>query len=199
MLLLASLGLHVLVLAYTVNQPHPASPGQGDSGSVIALTIRSAGQHAAQPRPPATPAPSRQQRREIAALPAQPPAATAQSGRPATSAPAPASRGTHTVPAAEPGGHALQLTIQQALQPYFDYPLLARRRGWEGTVVVSLHIDADGHISQLRVAGTSRHPVLDRAALASLAQVRHVPAAVAYLGGRHSDILLPIEYRLTDG
>ena len=76
--------------------------------------------------------------------------------------------------------------------------MLARRRGWQGTVKVGLRITAEGHISQLHIVEASRHPILDRAALDSLGCIETVPEAVAWLGGRHSDIVLPVEYRLTD-
>ncbi len=84
------------------------------------------------------------------------------------------------------------------MRPYFDYPLLARRRGWQGTVRIGLRIMADGHISRLYIVEASRYPLLDRAAMHSLGNIKSVPEAVAWLGGRHSDIVLPVEYRLTD-
>lgn len=96
-------------------------------------------------------------------------------------------------------GVPLQVQLLDALQPYFHYPLLARRRGWEGTVQVGLHIHADGRISNLRIVATSQYSVLDRAALASLERIEQVPGAVAWLNGQDSDIVIPVEYHLTDG
>ena len=84
------------------------------------------------------------------------------------------------------------------MQPYFSYPMLARRRGWQGTVRIGMRISADGHISRLHIVETSPHPLLDRAALATLGKVKSIPQARAWLAGRYSDIVLPVEYRLTD-
>ncbi len=94
--------------------------------------------------------------------------------------------------------NALHTQVRRAMQPYFNYPLLARRRGWQGTVRVGLRIMADGHISRLHIVDASHYPLLDRAALDSLGSIKSIPDAVAWLGGRHSDIVLPVEYRLTD-
>ena len=108
------------------------------------------------------------------------------------------SAGTRTALQQAELSNALHTQVRRALQPYFNYPLLARRRGWQGTVRVGLRIMADGHISRLHIVDASRYPVLDRAALESLGSIKSVPAAVAWLDGRHSDIVLPVEYRLTD-
>jgi len=96
-------------------------------------------------------------------------------------------------------GSPLQVQLLDALQPYFHYPVLARRRGWEGTVQVGLRVHANGRISDVRIIETSHHAVLDRAALDCLASIGQLPGAVAWLDGRDSDIVLPVEYRLTDG
>jgi protein TonB len=95
-------------------------------------------------------------------------------------------------------GTHLQAQVRHAMQPYFNYPLLARRRGWQGTVRLGLRILPDGHISRLHIVETSRHPVLDQAALTSLGNVKALPQAVTWLGGRSSDIIVPVEYRLKD-
>lgn len=93
--------------------------------------------------------------------------------------------------------NSLRAAVYSALQARFTYPRRARMRGWEGTVVVSLRIMADGHLSDIQVADSSGVPVLDRAALRSLARIR-VPQVVAWLDGREIDLLIPVEYRLTD-
>ena len=92
----------------------------------------------------------------------------------------------------------LQAAVHHALQPHFKYPILARRRGWEGTVRVSVRVESDGELSRLHLVGSSRYGVLDKAAMKSLQQVTRIPAAAAWLGGQHYDMVLPVEYRLLD-
>jgi len=102
--------------------------------------------------------------------------------------------------AGRPTGAALETLlhdrIHRAMQPYFNYPLLARRRGWQGTVEVSLRVEANGHLSQVRLVHPSPHAVLNRAAMDNLEKVGAIPEAVRWLAGNHLDIVLPVEYRL---
>ncbi|HKJ10411.1 MAG TPA: energy transducer TonB [Gammaproteobacteria bacterium] len=84
----------------------------------------------------------------------------------------------------------------EGLQRYFHYPPLARARGWQGKVVLSLRINGNGKISRLKVARSSGYPVLDRAALRSLKQVRRLPQAAAWLHGRDVEMELPVRYQL---
>lgn len=88
--------------------------------------------------------------------------------------------------------------LQHALVAHFDYPLAARRRGWEGVVRVGLRVEANGQLSTLRVIGSSGHALLDRAALVSLHRVGRLPGVVGWMQGRRLDMVLPIRYQLID-
>ncbi|HIC04937.1 MAG TPA: energy transducer TonB [Nitrospirales bacterium] len=44
------------------------------------------------------------------------------------------------------------------------YPRLARKRGWEGTVLLEVEVLSTGNVSAIRVTHSSGHKVLDRAA-----------------------------------
>jgi protein TonB len=92
----------------------------------------------------------------------------------------------------------LQGQIRKALLPHFSYPLLARRRGWEGTVRIGLRVEANGSLTRLHLVEASRHDTLNRAAVKSLAQLARIPDASSWLDGQHLDLVLPIEYRLID-
>ena len=92
----------------------------------------------------------------------------------------------------------LQGQIRKALLPHFSYPLLARRRGWEGTVRVGLRVEANGSLTRLHLVGSSHHDSLNRAAIKSLTQVARIPDAGSWLDGRHFDLVLSIEYHLID-
>ncbi|MBT8122273.1 MAG: TonB family protein [Gammaproteobacteria bacterium] len=91
----------------------------------------------------------------------------------------------------------LRNALVSALQARFRYPRRAQKRGWEGTVVISLRILPEGQLADVHVANSSGVPVLDRAALRSLSEVS-VSRHVAWLDGREIDMLIPVEYRLTD-
>ena len=49
-----------------------------------------------------------------------------------------------------------------------EYPRLARRRGYEGTVILEVFVDRKGEVSSLRVLKSSGHDILDAAALRSV-------------------------------
>ena len=59
------------------------------------------------------------------------------------------------------------------------YPSTSRRRGEEGTVVLAIHIDARGRVTAARVARSSGHARLDRAALEAVRHWRYQPATRA--------------------
>ena len=77
------------------------------------------------------------------------------------------------------------------------YPAIARRKGWQGTVKMQLHIEADGAITRLQVDETSGYRILDRAAMECL-QLASLPGAARWLHGQAIDIVVPVEYRLVD-
>jgi protein TonB len=56
------------------------------------------------------------------------------------------------------------------------YPLAARRRGIEGTVVVRAQIQEDGHCLQANLSKSSGHEMLDKAAVTAVRSWRFVPA-----------------------
>jgi TonB family protein len=93
----------------------------------------------------------------------------------------------------------LESKLRDALAPYFTYPLMARRNGWQGQVQVGVRVEADGRLSHVHIAHSSGHRLLDNAALTTLTRITTLPEAAGWLDGRHFDMVLPIEYRLIDG
>jgi protein TonB len=103
-------------------------------------------------------------------------------------------------PVVTPGARkAVQASLEDELARHFHYPFLARRRGWEGKVVLRLRIDRRGHIDSTEVAESSGHGILDRAALEAVAKVALIPGAAERLGGLGLYLELPVIYRLSEG
>ena len=201
----ASLAAHLAVILYFPDLPPPRAQRPGDAGLRVTLTRASAGTlsqatAAIAERPVAGSLPARRDTTPAAVEPAHHRRKTAAATVHAAST-------AHTAIQLEPAttpetrntaGSPLLAHLHDAMQSCFHYPLLARRRGWEGTVRVGLRISATGQISQLRIIESSHHAVLDQAAIDCLSRVRQMPGAMAWLGGHDSDIVLPVEYRLTD-
>ncbi len=59
-----------------------------------------------------------------------------------------------------------------------QYPALARRRGYEGTVLVEALVSRDGSVRDLRLTRSSGYSVLDRAAMASVKEWFFEPATI---------------------
>jgi protein TonB len=62
------------------------------------------------------------------------------------------------------------------LNPPFEYPRLAVRRRWEGTVILNVLVDENGAVDELNVARSSGRTLLDRNALAQVKNWRFEPA-----------------------
>lgn len=82
--------------------------------------------------------------------------------------------------------------ISQIVQKNISYPLIARRMGWEGRVVLSIRICEDGSVSEIKVLESSGYEVLDKNAVETVKKVAHLfprpPTDVI--------VRLPVSYRL---
>ena len=83
--------------------------------------------------------------------------------------------------------------------PHFSYPMLARRRGWEGIVRVGVRVEANGNLTRLHLVEPCPYDVLNSAAINSLSRLARLPRAGDWLQGNHVDLVLPVEYRLLEG
>lgn len=88
--------------------------------------------------------------------------------------------------------------IHHRLSQYLQYPDRARRRGWEGSVIVGFNIDQQGFLQNVHLARTSGYTLLDSAALTAIKKVNYIP--VIHWGSRFQPVALrlPIVYRLTN-
>lgn len=78
-----------------------------------------------------------------------------------------------------------------------EYPVLARRRGWEGTVMLQVNVTAGGNAREVRVHTSSSYDLLDDAALDAVENWLFSPGTE---GGRPCamTVLVPIHFVLQD-
>ncbi len=88
--------------------------------------------------------------------------------------------------------------LQTRLAYYLTYPPQARERGWQGTVLLGLHVESNGRLGNIRLERSSGYAVLDRSALNSLNRLGYLSEAGAWLNGRSVDMQLPVIYRLVE-
>ena len=81
--------------------------------------------------------------------------------------------------------------------PVPGYPALARNRGWEGDVLIGVHVNADGSVNNLEILKTSHYGPLDHAAWVTVKnEWRFEPAE--YEGEKvPAFVEVPISFRLT--
>ncbi len=62
--------------------------------------------------------------------------------------------------------------------PLPEYPKIARRRGYQGSVVLEVLVGQNGKVVDLRVAKTSGYPILDKAAITTVKDWSFEPGMV---------------------
>lgn len=92
---------------------------------------------------------------------------------------------------------SVQGDAQALSNPKPEYPPVAIRRGYEGTVVLEVEVLPDGAVGDVRVKSSSGHAILDRAAVDAVRLWRYEPARS--LGrSRRSLVEEPVRFRLVD-
>jgi len=79
--------------------------------------------------------------------------------------------------------------------PKPDYPKLAKKRRWEGTVLLKVFIDERGKVDRAEIDRSSGHAVLDAAALRQVRDWRFRPARRGGIA-IGSEALVPIDFIL---
>lgn len=133
-----------------------------------------------------------------ASAPSTPPVAASAAESSSDSSATSAASAASGVGGLEQARARIQASLRAMLARYFEYPFLARQRGWEGQVLLAFHVTGDGHLQALRVARSSGFAVLDASALHSLGRVERLDEAQAWLNGFGMDMQLPVIYRLVE-
>jgi protein TonB len=69
------------------------------------------------------------------------------------------------------------------------YPPIAVRNGWEGRVLVEMHLEVDGRLAEVRLLQRSGYAVLDEATITAVRRASPFPPIARVL-------TVPVEYRL---
>ncbi|MGF1616107.1 MAG: energy transducer TonB [Gammaproteobacteria bacterium] len=189
---------HEAPKASPVNQTVPTEPKpRNASPQRAAVELREA--------PPPKPAAKPQPKPDRPALepPSRPPSAPHAAGSAAAAAMTPTPARAAIAPVqpgvGDPGDTDADLRAARPApgNPKPHYPALARRRGYEGHVLIQAGIQADGRTGQVEVKQSSGHRVLDEAAVATVKDWRFLPARRA--GQAVSTTVdIPIRFRLDD-
>lgn len=77
-----------------------------------------------------------------------------------------------------------------------QYPLVALRRGWQGTTKVLLEIDTAGNVVATSISESSGHDALDKQALEMVKKASPLPLPPEALRNRQFTILVPVVFRI---
>lgn len=106
---------------------------------------------------------------------------------------------TQQQPAKPSSGEGTEVVVK-AVPVYADnpkppYPNLARKRGWQGTVVLAVLVSAGGDVAQAAIQNSSGYELLDKIALKTVRRWRFLPGT---MGGvvREMEVLVPVHFRL---
>jgi protein TonB len=81
-------------------------------------------------------------------------------------------------------------TASRKLAKHVFYPAEAVAAGIEGEVRLLLTLDVDGAVTDVRIAGSSGHAILDQAAIRAAYAMGSLP------GANQHEIILPVSFRL---
>ena len=118
------------------------------------------------PKPAPEPPPAPVESAPAAPTPSPSAPASAQSA-------APAAPSAATAPAPREAVYVAPVPVGK-VQP--NFPLLARRRGWEGTVVVRFQVDTEGEVTKVEIAESSGRSILDEEAIRAVKRRPFKPA-----------------------
>jgi len=134
------------------------------------------------PKPKPKPVPKPAPKPKPKPAPPPPPEPVVAPTPPAPAPPAPAAPSAPVAPAA-PVAAPVEVPVVPAhtratskRNPKPEYPSIARRRGWEGKVLLRIHVGADGLPGRVEVATSSGREVLDESAVRTVKRWTFTPA-----------------------
>ena len=162
-----------------VRAPAPPPPRPSESRPRLETRVDTAPTHRA---------PSAESRANAPVTPA--PRAPVGAGSPAASRPATTGSAGGVTESAKANASYLH-------NPKPEYPALAKRRQWEGRVLLKVRVLANGTVAAVSVETSSGHELLDESALEAVRQWHFVPAQ---RGGQAVDswVNVPINFNLLD-
>jgi len=170
--------------------PPPPKPRRMVEATGSATGGQSAAQASAAPAPAATPARRTPRARQLAGL-----TVSHDGGGPGAGGADGEDSARDDVAAA--AGQGAAGAAPRAGNPAPEYPARARRRGWEGRVLLEVTVDAEGRVAGLRTLESSGYDLLDRAAAEAVRRWRFTPAR--RLGRQVADTVeVPVRFALRD-
>jgi periplasmic protein TonB len=81
--------------------------------------------------------------------------------------------------------------IKNDIQNTLIYPIIARKKGWQGTVIVSFVVSKDGMVQEVQIKESSGFSILDQSAVNTIKKAAPFPPPPA-----RAELIVPINYSL---
>ena len=81
--------------------------------------------------------------------------------------------------------------------PHPEYPIIARKKGWQGRLLLAVHVDKNGNVLNVHVKETSGFEILDKVSIKTLSDWKFLPAR---LGDSYveDNLNIPVSFKLID-
>ena len=89
--------------------------------------------------------------------------------------------------------------LQSRLNHYLVYPIRARKRGWQGEVMIAFHVNTHGQLNNVRLEKSSGYSLLDRSAITAIDKLGHITLPERLGPLQAMELLLPVSYQLHEG
>ena len=81
--------------------------------------------------------------------------------------------------------------------PHPEYPTIARKKGWQGRLLLAVHVDKNGNVLNVHVKETSGFEVLDKVSIKTISDWKFLPARLG--DSNVEDYLnIPVSFKLID-
>ena len=79
--------------------------------------------------------------------------------------------------------------------PHPEYPIIARKKGWQGRLLLAVHIDKNGNVLNIHVKETSGFEVLDKVSVKTIRDWKFLPARYGD-SNVEDNINIPVSFKL---
>lgn len=92
--------------------------------------------------------------------------------------------------------NAVRGKIQSRLSQYLSYPEFARRKGWQGIVVISLSLNESGQFKDIQVNASSGFDILDNTAVEAMHKLNAIEVKQEFKLAFNTILEIPIHFKL---
>lgn len=94
-------------------------------------------------------------------------------------------------------GRSYTSMVRNLIDQQKEYPVMARRSRFEGTVYIKFILARDGRLKHAEVSRSSGRRILDKAAINAVTRVNRFPAVPESMNGSELSFELPLVYKIT--